>query len=531
MSTRTVLIGLDGATFSILDGLMDQGVMPFLEALVQSGVRAPLRSVVPALTPPAWTSLMTGREPGRHGVFDFFRKESAASPQIRFLTARDVGCPTIWEHVSQHGLRATVLNFPLTFPAPAINGHVVPGGWMPWRQLPLACHPSSLYERLEALPGFNPRELAMDMSHEEKAVEGCQRDEYEEWIALHVRREEQWANVACHLMHEEPSDLVAVLFDGVDKLQHLCWRFLDPASADTLRSDWERDVRDRCVGYFRTLDGLLERIVDAAGSGASVIVASDHGFGPQVRTFFVNRWLEQRGHLAWTNGHAPSASERQTLGMGQLARHVYALDWTRTRAYAPMPSGNGLHIVRASDSTPNGVPRSEYEAFRDDLATELRALRDPDSGAPVISQVWKREEIFQGPFLELAPDLTLELEDGGLVSILSSDAVIEARPEPTGAHRPQGVFIARGPGIRRQSRLDELSILDVPPLLLSRLGLAIPEELDGRFPVEVLEDADRPVMSGAPVASVGVAAAAPEALDEDAEAEIMKRLRALGYVE
>jgi len=535
MITRTVLIGVDGASFSILDALAADGVMPFLRRFIEEGVRAPLRSVVPALTPPAWTSLMTGRAPGRHGIFDFFRKDSAASPQIRFLTSRDIGCPTIWEHVSAQGLRATVLNFPLTFPAPPINGHVVPGGWMPWRQLPLGCHPSNLYDRLAALPGFNPRELAMDMSHEEKAIEGCRRDEYEEWIALHVRREQQWFNVLRHLMQEEPSHLVAVLFDGVDKLQHLCWRFIDPAYAHTLTSPWERRVRECCLGYFRTLDGLMEEIATLAGPRASVVVASDHGFGPQVRTFFVNTWLQRQGHLTWTDGKAPKASAAKTLGIGQLARHVGALDWTKTRAYAPMPSGNGIHIVRANGNAPGGVPASEYEAFRERLIDGLRALRDPGTEEPVVSRVWTREEIFEGPFIELAPDLTLELQDGGLVSILSSDEVVVPRPEPSGTHRPLGVFIARGPGIRRHAEIAELSILDVAPLLLLCLGLPIPAELDGRLPAEVLEAGalQQPVHSDAPVAAVAVADAAAGAvvLDEEAEAEIMKRLQALGYVE
>ncbi|MGH6692428.1 MAG: alkaline phosphatase family protein, partial [Gammaproteobacteria bacterium] len=481
----------------------------------------------------AWTSLMTGRAPGRHGIFDFFRKDTATAPHIRFLTARDVGCTTLWEQVTAHGLKATVLNFPLTFPAPPINGHVVPGGWMPWRQLPLACRPATLYARLAELPGFNPRELAMDMAHEEKAIEGCRRDEYEEWIALHVRREQQWFSVLRYLMQEEPSELVAVLFDGVDKLQHLCWRFLDPATAAALASPWERQVRERCLEYFRTLDGLIEEIVALAGSKATVVVASDHGFGPQVRTFSVNTWLQRQGHLAWQDGSAPRATESETLGMGQLARHVYSLDWTRTRAFAPMPSGNGIHIVQA-DWNPAGVPPSEYEAFRDRLIHDLLQVRDPITGTPVVSRVWKREEIFDGPFLTLAPDVTLELEDGGLVSILAADEVVAPRPEPTGSHRPDGVFIAAGPLLRADAAVPSLSILDVAPLLLNVLELPVPEELEGRLPAELFEGAvqQHAAPNGAPVhADAAAVPAAEQLLDQEAEAEILKRLQALGYVE
>jgi predicted AlkP superfamily phosphohydrolase/phosphomutase len=537
MNMQTILIGLDGATFSILDPLMDEGGMPFLKEFITSGARAELCSVIPPLTPPAWTSLVTGRSPGQHGVFDFFRKEAPDSHHIRFMTSRDVGCETIWEMVDRHEMRATVLNFPLTFPPPQINGHVVPGGWMPWRQLRLGCHPAGLYDRLKALPGFNPRELAMDMSHEEKVLEGCQRDEYKDWIALHIRRERQWFNVLRYLMQEDPTELTAILFDGVDKLQHLCWRFLDPAYDGELKLPWEQRVRAQSLEYFRQLDKLLAEIVELAGPEATVVFASDHGFGSQVRTFFVNAWLEQRGYLAWADGKGPRASDAEMLGMGQLARHVYLLDWEHTKAYAPMPSGNGIHIVRADEDHPHGVPDTEYELFRDRLIEQLCALKDPFSGEPVVSRVWKHEDAFAGPYLELAPDLTLELQDGGLVSILASETPVSPRSEPSGTHRPKGIFIARGPGIRQGVQLSALSILDVAPLVLYSLGLPVPEDMEGRLPTETLEPA---ALQARPVETVVTPESATvepshtpggPVLDEEAEAEILKRLRALGYVE
>ena len=222
MTKRTVLIGLDGATFTVLDALMQNGIMPFLKEFVASGVRAELKSIVPPLTPPAWTSLMTGRSPGQHGIFDFFRRESLQSHQIRFPDARDVRQETIWSMVSRQGQRVTVLNFPLTFPTPPINGYLVPG-WMTWRTLPIGCYPSELYQRLKTIPGFNRRELAMDITLEEKAIEGCRQDEYEDLISLHIRREQQWFQVLRTLTQEDPCELTAVLFDGVDRLQHLCW--------------------------------------------------------------------------------------------------------------------------------------------------------------------------------------------------------------------------------------------------------------------------------------------------------------------
>jgi len=531
MNHDVLLIGLDGATFDVLDPLMEEGAMPALREMIDSGVRAVLRSTVPALTPPAWTSLVTGRGHGSHGIFDFFRKDNEASPLCRFLTSHDVACPTVWSMASGEGLRSTVLNFPLTFPAPKIAGHVLPGGFMPWRQLRLGCHPEGLFDQLRALPSFNPRELALDMTHEAKAIEGCSADEYEPWIDLHIRRERQWVDILQHLCKSDPSQFTALMFDGTDKIQHLCWRFVDPALRQTLSSEWDERVREKVREYYYRLDGLIAELRDSF-SDATIVVASDHGFGAQVRTFYVNSWLERMGLLAWQEGQAPASRDATKLGLDQLARHVYQIDWSRTRAFAPMPSGNGVHIVKADQAHPHGVPASEYQAFRSDLAARLLDLRDPESGEPIVARVSTREKLFSGPFLSLAPDLTLELHDGGLFSILSSSESIRRRPVPTGTHRQDGIFIAAGPELRRGATLEPMSILDVAPLLLHELGLAIPIALEGRLPAGGFEPA---ALAAHPPRydniSPSVTNVGDAVLDPEAEAEILERLQALGYVE
>lgn len=537
-TAQTILIGIDGATFTILDPLMQDGVMPFLDEFTKSGIRAPLRTVIPALTPPAWTSLVTGRSPGQHGIFDFFRKESAESHKISLMTSRDILTDkSIWSLANQHGLRAIALNFPLTFPAPNINGYVVPG-WMPWKQLRLACHPKNLYEKLKLLPDFNPRELAMDMTLEAKALEGCEREEYGEWIQLHARREKQWLEIVRLLLNEENScELITVLLDGVDKLQHLCWRFIDPGYASTLKEPWEIKTREACLDYFRQLDEIIAEIVQMAGPEATVILASDHGFGAQEQTFFANAWLAQNGYLRWAETERPQSSESRTLGVDQIARHGSLIDWQHTRAYAPLPSGNGIHIVRQSDDHPNGVTERKYEAFRENLIAELLALRTPESNRAVVAEVWRREEIFDGPCLELAPDLTLVMQDGGLISILDSEMTVEVRSQPVGTHRPDGILIASGPQFLSNTRLNELSILDVAPLILHSLNIPLPEYFEGELATSALDPiststAQRETLPANIVELSSTTSEQPELLmNEEAEAVLMQRLRALGYVE
>ena len=404
---------------------------------------------------------------------------------------------------------------------------------MPWRQLRLGCYPKTLYDELKQVPGFTPRTLAMDMSHEEKALEGCERDEYEPWVQLHIDREKQWHQVARHLMQRDPTDLVALLMDGVDKLQHLCWRFIDPALAATLQAPWEHRVRERCLEYFRTVDRIIADLVDLAGPEATVVIASDHGFGPQVRTLFLNQWLADQGLLAWTENR-PTAGEGATLGMGSLAKHTFQMDWSKTVAYAPMPSGNGIHIVRQDEAHPNGMPAGEYEALRERIAERLLALRDPANGAPVVGNVWTREEIFAGPWFDIAPDLTLELSDGGLVSILAAEQAVTPRPEPTGTHHPLGVLVVAGPGVRDGVSLPEQQIADSASLLLYSVDAPLPADLEGDLPLDLFTDtrlAVQPPRHGDARATVDQQASTDAIFSEEDEADMMRHLQALGYLE
>lgn len=525
MGVKTLLVGLDGATFDILDPLMEQGVMPFLREFVRRGVRAPLRTVVPPLTPPAWTSVLTGRTPGHHGVFDFFQLEAPGARQVRLVTSHDVRCATLATMVNAHGMRASVLNFPVHYPPPPIDGYVI-AGWMPWRQLRLGCHPQDLLDRLKTIPGFNPRELAMDMSLEARATEGCPEDEYEAWAELHIRRDEQWRAVLQELISTDPTELVAVLLDGPDKIQHVCWRFLDPVLWPESPSAEEVRVREACLSYFRHLDEVLRSLVELAGPEATTIIVSDHGFGATVEVFHVNTWLAEHGYLAWSD-EATGGSAEGILGLNQLTRHVRWIDWDRTRAFAATPTSNGIHLT---------VSGAEREALRSELIDALYAYRDPRSGEPVVSRVWTREEAFPGDAGPWAPDLTLELRDGGLVSILPSDEVLIPRPEPAGTHRPIGVLMAAGPGIRSGMRFEELSVLDVAPLTLYSLDLPVPEDLEGRVPLELYSPgfrARRRPRSAAPMSrAVDWSTTEPdEAYDQEAEAIMLARLRDLGYIE
>jgi predicted AlkP superfamily phosphohydrolase/phosphomutase len=533
MSLRTLIIGLDGATFTVLDELLEKGMMPRLASFFARGVRAPLRTIVPALTPPAWTSLMTGRTPGHHGVFDFFRMESPEDRHIRFFTSLDVKSETIFGLASAAGLRVTAMNYPSMFPPPRLNGYVVPG-WVPWRQLRLACWPEGLMDSLKTLPGFNQRELAMDFKLEEKTIEGCDDPEqFAPWIGLHTRRERNWFEIFRHLTKEDPSDLTAVLFDGVDKLQHLCWRFLRPQDARPLETEWELKIREICLDYFRSLDEILGEMFEIAGPETTIVMASDHGFTSTRRVLHLNAWLAEKGYLAWADAAAEWDTQGALLGVSQVARHTWMIDWSKTTAFAATPTSNGIYINVSRDGGP-GVPESEYPAFRERLIADLNNFIDPELGVPVVTRVWTREDVFYGPCGAVAPDLTLELEGTASVSILPSPVTLSWRPETAGYHHPVGIFAAAGPGIKHGEKVGELSILDVAPLVLYSLGLQVPEDMQGTVPREIFQPeaiAARPIIKTAAVAASGSTETATAVLSSEDEEVILESLRDLGYIE
>jgi predicted AlkP superfamily phosphohydrolase/phosphomutase len=211
-------------------------------------------------------------------------------------------------------------------------------------------------------------------------------------------------------------------------------------------------------------------------------------------------------------------------------------DWKKTVAYALTPSSNGIHIRVSRRPGQIGIPPERYESFRNELIAALLAFTDPQSGEPIVKRVMTREEAFGGSQMHLAPDLTLVLRDQGFISTVNADVPLKSRSEPKGMHRPEGIFIAAGAGIRQGLRIRQLSITDVCPALLYSLGLDIPRNLDGRLPVEVFEpsflEAHRPAIEEytTPRSSVPPPISSASMSPEE-EASLISRLEALGYLE
>jgi predicted AlkP superfamily phosphohydrolase/phosphomutase len=524
---------LDGATFTVLDDLIPRGVMPYLKEFMASGVRGTLMSTVPPLTPPAWTTLVTGRSPGHHGITSFFQYDSSESESIQIVGSRQISAETIWSMVTAQGGRTGCLNFVAHNPVPKINRWGIPG-WTSWRWMKQLSHPSTLVERLKSeVPGFDVKILAMDYEEERKAIVGSTVDDYAGWVDLHIAREKQWFEVMKHLLKTEPVELVGIVFDGVDKLQHLLWPYLDPRlTPETPSAEYIR-VREMTLNYFRTIDSLLRQTVEMLGDEATVVVCSDHGFTNSWEILFINTWLERNGYLTWL----PQAEVVDDPAV--LEPNFYRMtdfDLANTKAYALTTSSNGIFINVMGRRGPGGIDAGEYQAFRAELASRiLNELVDPETGQPIVTAIKFREDAFDGPKMGIAPDLTLELRDFGFISVRKGEQVLVRRPAMVGTHHPEGILIAKGPGIRHGEQLPSSHLLDIAPTLLYSMGLDIPAALEGRVIEEMFTQDFKSHNLISKVDKVASTAEGDSAvidvapLDEDAE--ILEKMKAMGYIE
>jgi len=526
MTVQTLFIGMDGSTFTILDDLTkgDDPVMPFLAAYFGKGTRAVLGSTPNPLTPPAWVSLMTGKQPGNHGLYDFLKSSEVNGELYTELSsALDCRSEMIWSIASRQGKKVAALNLPFTAPPPRdLNGVILPG-FVPWKHLRRNTQPRDFYTELKSdLPGFDPKQLAWDFEHEEKSVQSQEDEERKNWVSYHLDRDEQWFEVAKYVITKQAPDLMAVMFDGTDKLQHQVWPYVDPANDHENASNYHKEMREISLQYFRNVDRYIQTLVEMCGPDCQVFLASDHGFTGQQGVFYVNQFMEQKGYLRFKT--ADEAAHLQGK-----SGFLTAVDVSNSLAYCRTPSSNGLYIRQSTSADEVGVPPEEYEAFRDKLAAELLALKDPATGEQIVTAARKREDIFPGPAMAEAPDLTLTLRDHGFVSNKRAEMPYSAFDLPIGTHHPDGVFFAAGPGICEGASLERREIVDVAAILLHSVGLDVPEDMEGRVPGGLYKADARPVTVGAPTQPPAHMAQAEMSADE--KDVLMGQLAALGYAD
>lgn len=482
------LVGLDGATFSVLDPLMAAGVMPALAAIAQRGIRTTLRSTVPTYTPPAWVSMATGVNPGRHGIYGFLANTPQEPAEI--VHSGLIGAPPIWRYLEALGVRSGIFNLPMSYPPSKVAGFMISGGLAAgWTDTEMPNFSSDVASGMlvsEISKGSYPLDTVVSYENDWRSTAVADRI---------TRVQKLRRTVLAALLEKYDVDLVFAVFEGVDRIQHLHYQYIVECSEWYGRPEAQQ-MRERAFAYFQELDQVISDLVSWAGDDGHVVVVSDHGFGPWEKTLNVNLLLEQWGYLRLPIG-SKLTRMRAVTGTGQrVARRVLPrrmlhaaksrvgqrIVWEDTKAFSSHVAEQGIHINSRSD-LPSGVLNDEATTkVETELIDRLNDFKDPADGLPVVDTVVRRTGTIHGPHANRAPhlfpfcrDQRYELSD----SLVASSPLTDHRDRPWGYHHKNGILFASGPGAGEGEMEAGLDIVDVLPTIFHLADLPVPAGLDG----------------------------------------------------
>lgn len=534
MSNKTVVIGLDGATFDLIRPWSEAGYLPHFRTLLRDGTHSVLRSTIPPTTLPAWTSFATGKSPGKHGCYDF-RMPTDSLERNRFVTSNDIPGKTFYELLVEAGEEVTLINLPVSYP-PRVGETVITSLMT---QGTSCVFPPTL---IQEIPNLETYQIVAE-TRTPAAIEMVERERF---------------SVARKLFDRE-WDFFFLLFSGSDHISHEMYAEMQEGGSSSKGSQLFQDL-DRYLGWF----------MEHLPREANLLVMSDHGFKVFSTIFYINSWLVGEGYLALGGGVRPEGEDllskmrdqgepdgqEPQLDLSRLSRLFFQHPWlyrlgkrlyhglrsvlpldlrlqsqgadlSRSVAYAATNECKGVYIndsVRFRDGI---VDPQDIAALREEIIVKLEALTDPTTGQDAFARVWRKEELYDGGHLRFAPDIVLE------PNVFVSFLLRSAEPfESTmvNYHSREGIFLAWGADIAEGVTLDNAKIEDLAPTILHLMGLPVPEDVDGRVLLEILEPgsepADRPVRFRE---GTGPDTFTPDGEVDKDEETVRDRLRALGY--
>jgi len=509
------------------------------------------------MTAPAWTSFATGKNPGKHGLYDWISRQRA-SYDVSPLTAQHITEPTLWSLLSYSNRRLCVFNVPMTYPPQPINGLLISGMPAPSTRVTIT-YPPSLLEEVQQAVGEYLLYPDPGQAYSDQGVDA--------FLERLYRTTDTRLRTLDYLRKCEAWDFLMVVFNGTDTVQHALWKYMSPAHPlyDPAKAG---RYGDAILHYYQFLDEALGRLVDCLDDDTVLLIMSDHGFGPFHKFIHVNNWLYQCRwlHLKRTLttrvksalfclGFAPMPIYNLLvpLGLGGLKREVVRgkgqhllrtlflsfddVDWQCTVAYSLGNVGQIYLNVQGREPLGTVAPGVEYETLRDEIIERLRELRDAETGEAVVEEIYRREEIYHGPALAQAADilfLPTRLEYFGFGEYeFGSNRVIETLKQGiSGTHRMNGVLLLHGKPVRPGMQLRGASLCDLAPTILHLMGERIPSDMDGRVLTDALipQYADSSLIRYVDLEGSGQKLPLESGLDTEAEAIIVGRLRDLGYV-
>ncbi len=453
---KLVILGLDCAEPSLV---FDKWIsdLPNIKRLVGDGLHGPLKSTLPPITVPAWTSMMTSHDPGMLGFYGFRNRRSYGYEDLYFANAKYVKAKTLWNHLSRNRMRSLVFGVPQTYPPKPLNGMLVASFLTPGKDVSFT-YPDEVKAELDQVADGN---YIID-------VENFRTDRKDELLsAIYVMTERRFKAFR-HFLQKDSYDFAIMVEMGIDRIHHGFWRYSDKNHRlYEPGNKYENVIHD----YYVSLDAEIGRTLDALPSDTSVMVVSDHGAKTMVGAICINEWLQREGYL--TLKERPSERKRFKVDM---------VDWSKTKVW-----GEGGYYSRifmnVQGREPDGViPKEQYETARDELKARLEAIED-ENGRCINTKVFKPEEVYRVTN-NIPPDLivylgNLDWRSAGSVGV-GSVYMYENDTGPDDAnHAEEGIFIWHIPG-EKPGGPKTYSIYDIAPSVLKYFDIDIPDNMIGK---------------------------------------------------
>lgn len=538
---KVVIIGVDGASFTLLKPWIQKGLLPHFGRLLNEGVYGELKSTVPPITAPAWVSFQTGKNPGQHGIFDWLARDKN-SYALRPINANSIKLKTLWEIMSEQNKRVCVINVPVTYPPKKVNGFLVSGMLTPSKRNEFT-YPAGLKAELNKY--CKDYEIMPRQRFESKKINI--------WIDGLKHTVAKRKELAIYLLKKHEWDFFMTHFIETDLVQHRMWQGLSNQEDNPI------------LEIYKEIDKSIGEIVSMLTDDTSILIMSDHGFGPLYYNIYINNWLLKEGYLKlkrdiptrlkmlmYKCNITPAAvykllaklgllNKGLTLGKGQRYNLISKfflsagnIDWKSTKAYS---SGNmGQVYINTQGREPEGcVTAEEKPKLVDDIVSKLNCVLHHRTGERLFDRIYKKDEIYSGCELYNAPEILVMSEGMETMAVGMSEFVSNKVIEPsfafTGGHRMEGIFIAFGKNFKKGLEIKNAKIIDLAPTVLYSMGLAVPDDMDGEVLSKIFTDEylthNKIILQSSGKSKNGISDE-PD-FDKD-ETEIRDRLKNLGYV-
>jgi predicted AlkP superfamily phosphohydrolase/phosphomutase len=534
---KTVIIGLDGATFDIITPLAKAGNLPVLARLMREGSSAPLRSTILPNSFPGWSSCTTGTSEGMHGVFSPFIK-NPTDYAVRAMSGRDIMTRHVWDVLGEQQGRSIVINVPTAYPPEPLNGLMITGMLTPSMNSDWTYPATLKQEILKAIPEY---------------IIEPQRNPDKHARAREFRQATQMHERAVHyLMENNEWDFLMIVFSVLDRAQHDFWSDMD-TSHPRHNPQTPDEFRDFIPQTYKQLDAAIGRLLEKLPADCRVFIVSDHGFCSELYEVRVNELLASAGLLKFkssalrrSRAQVKSLKEKisrrlslKQLKGNSLERKVQTggafleeIDWSRTRCYFAQDKGIWVNLKGRESS--GCVSESDFDSVVEEARDCLVNLISPFDGIRVFEKVLRREEAFNGLYTHRLPDLVMvPARDEYVYNERPSygDTIVPA-DSTTGTHSKDGIFIAWGSGIQSNANFHlQPNLRDIGTTALASLDCSLTEDADGRVIDEVFSEPINLKRQGSSYRQSDSQSNHESVYKTEEEAELRERMRALGYIE